>query len=234
MDANPAGAPKLEEAADGVTTVPRHSLGRVDHAPNKESSGGRPATEDKRRPLEREMRTSRRRLVGVYLAASGVAVLAVLPWTWSTVSRVAAVKKPIQAHFLTVTFGLSPEAAVIMIVALMAVAGSLVATIHAFTNRAGQETLERGYLWWYLLRPLAAALLGVAFYLVVVAGLLSATGSNLPALAGAAAIGALAGLFTDQVLNKLRRALGQFDYAHAASGKSADKPADKPADKDTV
>lgn len=205
-----------------MTTAPEPDVAQLDRALGKVPPGPPPGPDVGRRPLANVMRKSRRRLVGVYLALTGVVLLAVLPWAWSTVSRVAAFKKPISAHFLTVSFTLSPEAAVIMIVALMAVAGSLVATIQAFTNRSGNETLERGYLWWYLLRPIAAALLGVSFYLVIVAGLLSATGNTVPALVGAAAIGALAGLFTDQVLSRLRRALGQFEYTNAASGKPTD------------
>jgi hypothetical protein len=222
VDAKVNGAPHQEQAEYVVRFVPVPGVDHVEDVLKDALTEKHIDAVVKRHLLERTMRTSRRRLVGVYLAVSGIASLAILPWAWSTVSRAAVAKQAISAHFLTVPFRLSPEAGVIMIVALMAVVGSVVATMQAFTNRAGHETLERGFLWWYLLRPIVAALLGVAFYLVVIAGLLSASGNSVPALVGAAAIGALAGLFTDQVLTKLRRALGQFEYTDAASGKPAD------------
>jgi hypothetical protein len=42
-----------------------------------------------------------------------------------------------------------------------------------FASRAGQQTLERGYLWWYVLRPVWSALLGGVVVLTVNAGLVS-------------------------------------------------------------
>jgi hypothetical protein len=107
----------------------------------------------------------------------------------------------------------------------MSVLGSLAIMIITFSNRAGQNTLEHGFLWWYLTRPFAAAAVGVLFYMAIIAGFFdqtSATGRS--ALVLAAAIGGLAGLFTDKVLQKMRAALlglSTFDEPAATAKQDA-------------
>jgi hypothetical protein len=87
------------------------------------------------------------------------------------------------------------------------VAGSLVHTITIFSSRVGRDTLEASFLWWYLLRPFAAALLALLFVAAVQSGLV-AVGGKPESLVLALVAGGLAGLFTDAVLQKLRGLLG--------------------------
>ncbi|NEA30704.1 hypothetical protein [Streptomyces sp. SID13031] len=88
--------------------------------------------------------------------------------------------------------------------------GSVIQQSMIFAQRAGLETLERGYVWWYLLRPVWSALLGSVVVVAVNTGLIS-IGDETTSEAGVAVLvmmGCLAGLFTDQALRRLRPMLG--------------------------
>jgi hypothetical protein len=107
----------------------------------------------------------------------------------------------------------------VLIVLLTAALGSVSVLAMTFSARTGRETLERGFFWWYLTRPISAAGLGLVFYLAVVSGFLAAaTSAGQPTLIVAATIGGLAGLFTDQVYRKLFSVLGLVDSSKRASG----------------
>lgn len=169
----------------------------------------------------------RRRGLGAYLVVLGLALLAVIPWAWSFASRVVDAKAgtTVRAHFLGAAFTPTGEFSLVLIVMLTALMGSVAVLAMTFSSRAGHETLERGYVWWYLTRPISAAGLGLLFYMTVTAGFFTATTStDRPALVLAAAIGGLAGLFTDQVLKKMRTVLGLLPTHTRASGKN-DTPA---------
>jgi hypothetical protein len=110
--------------------------------------------------------------------------------------------------------------ALISIVILMGMIGSLTVMALVFSLRAGNETLEAGFVWWYVTRPLTAAGLAVLFYVTAISGLLDLGSiSGASALVVAAALAALAGLFTDQVLDKMRGMLGLLPFHETASGK---------------
>jgi hypothetical protein len=68
-----------------------------------------------------------------------------------------------------------------------------------------------------VLRPGAAAAIGLLFYSTVFAGLLGTGVPQHQDLTVAAAIGGLAGLFTDRVLALLRSALGASAFNVSAS-----------------
>ena len=94
-----------------------------------------------------------------------------------------------------------------------AAAGAVGSVIHqsmVFAQRAGLETLERGFVWWYLLRPVWSALLGSVVVVAVNTGLIS-IGDETTSTAGVTVLvmmGCLAGLFTDQAMRRLRPMLG--------------------------
>ncbi|MFG1625161.1 hypothetical protein [Kribbella sp. NPDC049227] len=94
-----------------------------------------------------------------------------------------------------------------------AAAGAVGSVIHqsmVFAQRAGLETLERGFVWWYLLRPVWSALLGSVVVVAVNTGLIS-IGDDTTSSAGVTVLmmtGCLAGLFTDQAMVRLRPLLG--------------------------
>lgn len=98
------------------------------------------------------------------------------------------------------------------------VAGSLVHTITIFSSRVGRSTFEATYLWWYVLRPFAAALLAVLFVASIQSGAVAMTNASDAATPVVAVVaGGLAGLFTDTVLQVLRTLLGATNTEHKAS-----------------
>lgn len=167
----------------------------------------------------RSMSRKSRVFVGGYLLVFGAALLAVIPWAWSFASRVIDGRN-ITASFLNLSFTPTPEFSMVLIVLLAAVTGSVVVLTLTFADRAGHETLEQGYLWWYLTRPISAAGLGLLFYMAFISGFFNAaTEKDSQALILAATIGGLAGLFTDQVLKKMSTVLGLMPTTELASGK---------------
>jgi hypothetical protein len=155
--------------------------------------------------------------IGCYLAALATAVLAITPWAWSLATNSVG-HAANQARFLGLSFRPTTEFNLIIIVMLMSVLGSMAVMIITFANRAGQETLEQGFVWWYLIRPFAAAGVGVLFYMAIIAGFFNQTSARgRSALVLAAAIGGLAGLFTDNVVQKMRALLGLSSFSGLAS-----------------
>jgi hypothetical protein len=172
------------------------------------------------------------RSIGVFLCILGAALLATLLWAWSLASRVLeqAPGETVEAEFLGLGFRPTAEFALVGIVVLTAMLGSFVVMTQVFAARAGHKTLEQGFVWWYLTRPLIAAALAFAFYMTVVAGYFNdATRESRPALVVAAVAGGLTGLFTDQVLDKLRGVLGLMPYRDTASGTDPGAEGSKPA-----
>lgn len=158
----------------------------------------------------------------MYLIVFGVALLATIPWAWSFASRLVSGKAgtTVSVHFLGVGFTPTAEFSLLLIVLLAAMLGSVAVLTLTFSSRAGHGTLESGYVWWYLTRPITAAALGLLFYVAIMAGFFSATTTQgHPALVIAAAIGGLAGLFTDQVLKKMRSILALLPTNKTASDK---------------
>lgn len=162
----------------------------------------------------RPMARSRRRLIGSYLTVAGLLLIAVTPWAWSTATRAVSATAPINASFLGLRFQASSEFALVALVILMASLGCFAVLVLTFANRAGHQTLEPGYFWWYFTRPIAAAVVGVLFYMAIAAGYFDqATDQGRAALVVAAAVGGLAGLFTDKVLQAMSKILGQTPFA---------------------
>ena len=105
---------------------------------------------------------------------------------------------------------ISLNMSLILVGAAAGVMGSAIQQSMIFALRAGYEQLERGYVWWYALRPMWSALLGALAVVAVNAGLVS-IGDTTTSSAGVTVLvtaGALAGLFTDQVLQRLQQVLG--------------------------
>ena len=168
----------------------------------------------------RMSRTSRF-VVGLWLFAVSLLSVAGIYWAWTEVEQVEADGRPVSAHWLVASFPVSADTGLLALVAFAAIAGSAVHCIVVFSERAGRRTLERDYLWWYLLRPLGAALLGVLFYFAVRAGLMTlGAAAGPPSPAAGATVGALAGLFTDRVLQQMGRVLGSTDPATPASAQA--------------
>ena len=166
------------------------------------------------------MAQSRRRFIGGYLTVVGLLLVAVTPWAWSTATGAVSATAPVNASFLGWQFQMSGEAALIGLVILMAALGCFAVLVLTFANRAGHQTLEPGYFWWYLTRPIAAAVVGVLFYMAIAAGYFDQPADQgRAALVVASAVGGLAGLFTDKVLQAMSKVLGQTPFATTATSK---------------
>jgi hypothetical protein len=94
-----------------------------------------------------------------------------------------------------------------------AAAGAVGAVVQqglAFAQYARYDRLKNGQVWWYVLFPVWAALLGAVVVVAVNTGLIS-IGDETTSTAGVTVLvtmGALAGLFTNQALRRLRPILG--------------------------
>jgi hypothetical protein len=175
------------------------------------------------------MTSGQRKLVGCYLIGFGVLLIAVAPWVWA-MAWSANESGEVTSHFFGLEFTVSASSTLVAMVALMALIGSVTVMALVFAARAGHGTLEQAYLWWYLTRPVSAAGIGILLHIIVVAGFFnrsSIEGGSEGALVVAAAVGGLAGLFTDQVVDKVRVVLGlrRFDRGTAKRGADLDDDA---------
>jgi magnesium-transporting ATPase (P-type) len=173
------------------------------------------------------MTSRQRRLVGCYLIVFGALLVAVAPWVWA-MAWSANESGTVTSHFFGAEFTASAASTLVAMVALMALIGSVTVMILVFAARAGHGTLEQAYLWWYLTRPVSAAGLGILLYMLVVAGFFnigSIEGGSEGALVVAAALGGLSGLFTDQVVDKVRAGLGLRPFDRGTARRSADDDA---------
>jgi hypothetical protein len=162
--------------------------------------------------LQEPMSEVGRRAIGCYLVGIGLLLLVVVPWAWSVSWRAnEAENGEAAASFFGLDFTATAPASLLTMVVLMAVIGSVTVMTLVFTARAGHGTLEQTYVWWYVTRPVSAAGLGVLLYMFIVAAVFdfaTIEDGSTPALVVAAALGALSGLFTDQVLDRVRKVLG--------------------------
>jgi hypothetical protein len=162
--------------------------------------------------LREPMSDVARRAIGCYLVVVGLLMLVLVPWAWSVAWRANESESGnAPTSFLGLDFTASAPATLLVMVVLMAVIGSVTVMTLVFAARAGHGTLEQTYLWWYVTRPISAAGLGVLVYMFVVAGFFdfaTIQDGSAPALILAAGLGALSGLFTDQVLDRVRWVLG--------------------------
>jgi hypothetical protein len=158
-----------------------------------------------------------RTLIGIWIMALFAVALGHLPWAWSLAEQVATAKHPVHAHWFGVAFVPQKAAMLLIIVLITALIGSAATLALTFAHRVGYKQLEKGWEWWYVTRPPTAASIGVLAFALLEAGLFSSTTAVKSSLLAAAATGGLAGLFTDQLLQKIRAALGLSAFGESAS-----------------
>jgi hypothetical protein len=159
-----------------------------------------------------------RRLMGIWIMALSAVALGHLPWAWSLAEQVASSRHPVHAHWLGIGFTPQKASALLIVVIVTALIGSAATLAITFANRVGFMKLEKGWEWWYLTRPPTAASIGVLAFALLQAGFLTNSTAVKSDLLAAVATGGLAGLFTDQVLQKMRAALGLGAFDKSASG----------------
>jgi hypothetical protein len=159
-----------------------------------------------------------------------VGALIHLPWAWSRTDRLLSGGSKPRAAWLWLHFQPTAASFLLLIVILTAVIGSATTMALTLGHRAGYRKLEEGWELWYLLRPVTAVGVGVLAYALLKAGLFTFTNPQSDLFA-AAAVGGLAGLFTDQLLQKMRKILGLSDFEQEAQKPSQATPhQDKGAD----
>jgi hypothetical protein len=164
-----------------------------------------------------QMGSTGRTLIGVWIMVLFAVGLGHLPWAWSLAENVATSKRPVHAHWLGLEFVPQKTAMLVIVVLTTAVIGSVATMALTFAHRGGYQKLEKGWGWWYITRPPTAASIGVLAFALLQAGLFSGNTAAKSGLLAAAATGALAGLFTDQLLQKMRAILGLSAFSKSAS-----------------
>jgi hypothetical protein len=170
------------------------------------------------------------RWLGVTNLATGVLGLAALVAAYGLAEHLIALQEAAPegtlatqpVRFLGVDVSVTLSMSVLLLGAASGLVGSAIQQSIIFANRSGHRTLESGWAWWYVLRPVWSSLLGAVFVIAVNAGLVS-IGDQTTSTAGAtvlATIGALAGLFTDKVLEKLGDLLGATPTTKVAGSTS--------------
>jgi len=158
-----------------------------------------------------------RTTIGTWILVLSALALGHLPWAWSLAVMLGNSKSTVQAHWFGQAFTPQKTTILLMIVILTAVIGSAATLGLTFSHRLGYGKLEKGWGWWYVTRPFTAAAIGVLAYALVQAGFFGAGSTSNSDLLAAATIGGLAGLFTDQLLQKMRSVLGLSAFLKSAS-----------------
>ena len=109
-------------------------------------------------------------------------------------------------HFFTLDRVLSRESLFFVTVAFAGALGGMVHSMRSLAVYVGSRELRWSWVPFYFLKPVLGAALATLLYFVLRAGLFSPSVSSQEASPyGFAAIGALAGLFSDQASEKLRK-----------------------------
>jgi hypothetical protein len=147
-------------------------------------------------------------VVGLWLAALGAASVLAGVWAWAVADEAHSANAAV--HWVGPDFTATAATSALVLAVVGGVAGSFVHAGSLFAARVGRRTFEVSYFWWYLLRPLESALVAMIFVAAVRSGLvaLGAGTSDSGAAVLAFLSGALAGLFTDRVMQRLRGLLG--------------------------
>jgi hypothetical protein len=155
--------------------------------------------------------------VTCWLAGAGSIMLIAVLWAWGVADRTGTA--PEAVHWIGPDFTATPATGALVLAAAAGAAASFIHSTSQFAARAGHRTFEPSYLAWYLLRPLNAALLAMVTVVLIRSGLVTIgttqDGSGASVLAFTA--GALAGLYTDRVMQLLRARLGAGDPSRPAS-----------------
>jgi hypothetical protein len=97
----------------------------------------------------------------------------------------------------------NPDSRLILIAALSALLGSFVHSATSFATYLGNHKLLRAWVGWYVLRPVIGMALGLVFYFLLRAGLVTTESAAAVNEFGVAAVSALAGMFSKQAADKL-------------------------------
>jgi hypothetical protein len=134
-----------------------------------------------------------------YFVSLGVTAAFVLWRIWPT----GGAAEPVALLGDRVAVPANPDARLILIAALSALLGSFVHSATSFATYLGNHKLLRAWVGWYVLRPVIGMALGLVFYFLLRAGLVTTESAAAVNEFGVAAVSALAGMFSKQAADKL-------------------------------
>jgi hypothetical protein len=140
--------------------------------------------------------------------------------TAGTSGSAAAAPTPTQVSFFFghLTWSPSTDAALLALVGVAGVLGSLLHTMNSFAVHVADNDFRPSWNWWYLIRPLVGAGLALLTYLLIRGQLLGLNGPTTDLNPyGVAGLAALTGLFSKQAVTKLGEV---FDTLFAPVGKT--------------
>ncbi len=168
--------------------------------------------------LRTAMSTTTRRVIGAVNAVEGVFAFLGLVVAYGLAEHLVTLQEVAPTGDVAVwtvqwwgpDFPVTLSMCLLLVGATAGVVGSVIQQSIVFAQRAGHETLERGFVWWYVLRPVWSALLGAVAVVAVNAGLISIGDqtTSAPGIMVLVTVGCLSGLFTDQALQRLAPLLG--------------------------
>ena len=130
----------------------------------------------------------------------------------------------VQLFGLLIDFKNDSDARLLLLAMLAGGLGALVHVTTSFATYLGNREFDRAWVPWFTLRPLIGMTLGLLFYLIARAGLVTTSGADAMNPFGVGAISGLAGLFSKQTVDKLRDV---FEQAFPVS-KGGDKDRKNP------
>jgi hypothetical protein len=111
-----------------------------------------------------------------------------------------------EVTYLFLKFTITNEVRMIIVVALAGAVGGLVHTTRSFYFHATDKTLHQSWLLWYILRPLVGSSIGLITYLIIRGGFITMDATVKEAnVYSFTALAALAGMFSEQAVEKLKR-----------------------------
>lgn len=141
----------------------------------------------------------------LWLVVAALAVFVGILWAYPLAEQALSAGSVEPAPGILPGVRLTSTTATIVVTGLAGVAGSVIRIIQKFAAWMGRGGVERSWVAWYFVTPFAAGLLGSFFGLAVTAGLiaLDQQSSAQPRIAVLVVFGALAGLFSENVIQFL-------------------------------
>ena len=160
--------------------------------------------------LERPLGLAGILVLEAYFVGLGVLTAFVLWRIWPTADG------PSEVWLLGHRLALSadPDARLLLIAALSALLGSFVHSATSFATYLGNHKLLRAWVCWYVLRPVIGMALGLVFYFLLRAGLVTTESAEAVNEFGVAALSALAGMFSKQAADKLEEVFDGLFPSH--------------------
>lgn len=143
-------------------------------------------------------------LMTAYLVAVALLLAYMVFEIWPS-GDAALDKNPITLFGENISFEVSGEVRLILLVMVVGALGGYIHTASSFADFTGNRRIYTSWIWWYILRPFIGVALALIFYFVIRGGLLSGgAGAEDINPFGISAVAGLVGMFSKQATDKLR------------------------------